>query len=221
MTKQRYCHAKKLGSAQESFQPDVIIAGRALRVEFSSPLRIGVTFVHWNIHNHDLGRAQADRLAGRLRNDVISAQADPTGFILIVSGDFNFLPPGEFRKSVSNPNSSRRTAPTAPNPGQLHHVFQPILDQLIDIASDMDTRYDSSSRLCSRLDRIYVSIPTWLIVQLHLVSSVVSDPCSLHDLKISDHAPVTLGIAEKRRLSPDEKPIPRFIFRQPNLLGGA
>ena len=112
---------KKLGSPRESFQPEVIVAGRALRVLYSCPSCSNVSFVHWNIHNHNLGRAEADYLAGRLRNDVRSAHADPSGFIVIVSGDFNFLPPGKFRRSISNPNSSRTAAPTAPNPGKLSH----------------------------------------------------------------------------------------------------
>jgi hypothetical protein len=206
---------KKMGSPQSSFRAEAVIEGRALRVECSSSSSDRATFVHWNIHNHDLGRADARRLAARLQADVVSAKSNPTGFVLVVSGDWNFLPPEEFRRSISNPNSTRTSAHRAANPGQLDHVFQPILNELVDIASDLDTRYDSGTNLLSRLDRTYVSIPTWLIMQLHLQSSVVQDALSLHDQKISDHAPVILSIAEKRRLSQDEKPIPRFVFDSP------
>ena len=151
-----------------------------------------------DMHNHDLGCADARRLAAKLQTDVVSAKSNPTGFILVVSGDWNFIPPEEFRKSISNPNSTRTSAPRAANPGQLDHVFQPILNELVEIASDLDTRYDSCSCLLSRLDRTYISIPTWLIMQLHLQSSVVQDALSLHEQNISDHAPVILSIAEKR-----------------------
>ena len=95
------------------------------------------------------------------------------------------------------------------------NVFQPVLDKLIDIAGDLDTRYDSASQLCSRLDRIYISLPAWLVTQLHFQSSVASDPHSLHDLKISDHAPAILNISEKKYLKQEELPIPRFVFNSP------
>ena len=187
---------KKNGSSIDCFHPEAIIVGRALRVEHSCDSSSRAV-VHWNIHNHDLGRVDGAHLAARLHNDVISAQTNPTSFILIVTGDFNFLPPGEYRRSIADPNGTRSAVHPDSNPGQLMNVFQPVLDKLIDIAGDLDTRYDSASQLCSRLDRIYISLPAWLVTQLHFQSSVASAPHSLHDLKISDHAPAILSISEK------------------------
>ena len=146
---------------------------------------------------------------------MISAQTDPTRFVLIVTGDFNFLSPGDFRRSNANPNVTKASLHPATNPGQLMNVLQPILDKLIDMAVDLDTRYDSASRLCSRLDRVYISVPSWTVTQLHFQSFVVSDPHSLHDLKISDHAPSILSISAKERLKQEELPIPRFVFDMP------
>ena len=206
---------KKNGPQEGSFQHDSVVDGRALRVECKSSSSSGATLVHWNIHNHDLGRADAERLAERLWEDVISAKRHPTGFVLFVSGDWNFLPPGEYRRSISMPNSSTTSVHQAAASGQFSDVFQPILDELVDIGSDPDTRYDSASRLCSRLDRTYVSISTWMIMQLLLQCSVVHDPVSLHDQQISDHAPVIFSIAEKRRLAHSEKTISRYVFDSP------
>ena len=88
-----------------------------------------------------------------------------------------------------------------------------MLSQLVDIAGNLDTRYDAASPLCSRLDGIYVSMPTWQLIQMQSKAIVLSDPADLHARLISDHAPYSVTFASKPRLQPHERPIPVFVFQ--------
>ena len=48
---------KKNGSPPDCFNAELIIDGRALRVEYADVSLNASALVHWNIHNHDLGSA--------------------------------------------------------------------------------------------------------------------------------------------------------------------
>ena len=90
----------------------------------------------------------------QLENDINDARSNPTSFVIFVSSHFNFLSPGELRRSTTSPNSSRPHDHAAPRPGQLVHVFVALLNQLAAAAGDLDTRYDSDMKLWSRLDHV-------------------------------------------------------------------
>ena len=189
-----------------------VIPGRALRVSWTGMNR---TWIHWNIHNHGLSAAQVSTIAGLIRADVATAQADPTMNFLVVSGDFNFLAPGDFYKSISDPGSSThdRHDSAAPRPHQT--VWQQTFDLMTEIQQPYETHYSSSSNLLGRLSRLYVASPAWLILQLGLRGKLLRDPLWCHEQGISDHAPVAFHFAAKPQLPPDQRPIPRYVIDHP------
>ena len=163
---------------------------------------------------HNLQPPGIGRLQGKLQDDLDLARRHPSSYVVIVSGNFNFLSPGEFRHSLSTPNSTR-PAECSNQPHQPENTLQHLLLQLVDVAGTLDTRYDSANKMVSRLDRIYISVPTWLLTQFHVQSSTCSDPLTLHQRKISDHIPVVASFAAKRKTAHMERPIPPYVFDSP------
>ena len=134
---------------------------------------------------------------------------------LVVSGDFNFLAPGEYHKSVCDPSSSTpdRHDPPAARPHQA--AWQHTLDILTEIQQPYETHFHSSSETLGRLDRFYVASPPWLILQLGLRGKLLRDPHWCHQQGLSDHGPVAIEMTIKPQLPADQRPIPRFVIDHP------
>ena len=97
---------RKSTSDSGIFVQDGVIPGRVLRVQAWSS-ESESSLIHWNIHNHDRSGADSIRVKKQIQTDIDAAKARPTCCVVIVSGDFNFLHPCEFRRSVAAPNSTR------------------------------------------------------------------------------------------------------------------
>ena len=63
-----------------------------------------------------------------------------------------------------------------------------------------------------RLDRVYVSIPPWVLTLMHAKCSLAFCSKWSHDQGLSDHALVRFSIEHVAQLPLENRPIPRFVF---------
>ena len=138
------------------FEKMEVVPGRVLRV---SVVLGSYHWYHWNIHNHGLTQDQVNQVTDLIDADASSVRANPKEYFLIVCGDFNFLPPGEYHKSVSRPNSTTRDRHDPPVARPNQPRWQNSLEKMTDIQQPFETHYHSASATLSRLDRLYVASP--------------------------------------------------------------
>ena len=139
--------------------------------------------------------------------DVATVQADPTINFMSVSGDFNFLAPGEYHKSVPDPLSSTPDQHDIPS-ARPHQVVWTLL-----LKSSSCTRR-TSIRLRIRVDglsQLYVASRPWLVLQLGLRDAQLHGPFRCHQQEISDHAPAAFHFSIKPQFPVGQRHIPRFV----------
>ena len=187
-----------------AFHP--IIPGRVTRCVLA---RGEFKHVLWNIHNEKLMPAQMACLIRQLSDDLRDAQYEPLRHVVTVAGDFNFLSQGESPFSLDEPHV----------PGQVRRATCQLaksLSQMTELHQQLPTHYCAKSGCCSRLDRIYSSLPGWALKLCHLTAGIKEDPFDLHKQGISDHAPIFAGISfsrvgsRGRPLDPRVCALPRF-----------
>ena len=117
---------------------------------------------------------------------------------VVAAGDFNFLASGDsvFRPEVVG--GAPRRPERADRPGQI--VLAALSSRMVDITDGVRTHYCSALNSFSRLDRILVSLPPWLLANLHVKATTEGDPQRLLAAGISDHAPVRVIIAPRAAL---------------------
>ena len=69
-------------------------------------------------------------------------------------------------------------------------AWEAALAPFTELHQPADTHFGFSAGACSRIDRIYATIPPWALLQLNPLATVYSDPQHLYEQKISDRAPV-------------------------------
>ncbi len=164
------------------------------------------------VHLTGITNSQMTQVANMLLADAALVKASPHNHFMVVSGDFNFLPIGEYPKSISNPNAST-TEQHAPRP--LEAQWTRVLDTLTEIQQPFETHYHAASRTLGRLSRLYVASPPWITLQLGLRGKLLADPLTCDELALSDHAPVSFDFSVKPQLPVDQRPIPRFVVDHP------
>ena len=165
-----------------------------------------------NIHNYELSSANLRDINLQLQRDLHDAHADPLRVHLLVAGDFNFLHPGEQRLSHSSPQRAQPLLrpQREHRPGQA--ALQPLLDQLTELAQPQATYYDAAAMLVSRLDRVYSSLPGFVLTKLHMKAFLTKTPEAMQKTLFSDHAPVHCTVTAARLLPAHARPIAAAIF---------
>ncbi len=186
-----------------------LIPGRALRVSVRNAIS-GCTLIHYNVHNYDLSTSDLNRLLSSLSADLDRAQINPESISVVLVGDFN-LPPGAPMSLLQPVPQSSSCVPARPFAGRWQQIF----NKLLEVHDDVPTHYTSSSKTLSRIDRIFISSPSWMALQLRLNISLKMDPEAVHAEEISDHTPITLPISARDRLDRDAQPIPPHVFKLP------
>jgi hypothetical protein len=165
----------------------------------------------WNVHNFDVPRKETQKAVRKIKQQTVDATKSPLNRAVFVSGDWNFLPTGEFALDLAAPErtDAHSGAINQSRPGQ--GSWQEALGRLVEIHQLDVTHFCSKSWKCSRLDRFYCSIPAWALLQLAANAAVVEHPKKMHDDNLSDHAPVKLTISTWMPLPRSQQPIPTFV----------
>ena len=83
------------------------------------------------------------------------------------------------------------------------------------MAQPLDTHYSAGNSLLSRIDRIYTSIPPWLLIQLNVRAFRDKDPKEMHDLDLSDHSVLKVAFSNRDPIPSDQRPISKLVVADP------
>ena len=186
-----------------------LVPGRVLRTCIT---RGQCKWVIYNVHNHGISGPDLASVVEAMSADISAARSLPDACTVAVLGDFNFPAPAEGRLRLETPASS---APSAAYSCAAVRSWQSALSKLVEIQQCSPTHYCSASHSMSRLDRVYVSIPPYLLTMMSAKCTVTSCPRWSHDKRLSDHAPVACVFSPRSSVHPDSQPIPEFIFKLP------
>ena len=191
-------------SVDGMFASESVIQGRALRVAYTSE---ATTLIHWNIHNFGITGANLSLLLGRIRRDLELAADNPDSVLVVLAGDFNLLARGETQTRLSRP------VPPSESIGVIHQAspWDSIFGGLTELKHGADTHYTPSSDSSSRIDRIFISSPPWVILQIEPHLKLWAEPKMLHEQGISDHAPFSGTFTGKPPPPQKNQPISKSI----------
>jgi hypothetical protein len=203
----------KLGStSQDSFHLQVLAPGRVIRVSVAVE---GFESIYWCVHNFGLSALQMQAIGAVLENNISRAAAAPSLASAFVLGDFNFLCEGEYQRSLDLPNDSTSGSHSLPAPWAWQARWQHLLSGLTELAQPLDTHFSPANSLCSRIDRIYTTIPPWLLTQLNVHATLHLDPKAVYDAELSDHTVLKVNFASRKPLPADQRPISRHVVSDP------
>ena len=191
-------------SSIDQFSSESIIPGRVLRV---AHYQRQLTFVHWNVHNFNLGVPGLSMVLSRLEADLQMAAADPLKFTVILAGDLNLMAPGDMPTRLARPALAQPLTAIARSSNPWGRIF----DRMVEVRTCLDTHYDARSDSMSRIDRIFVSFQPWTIVQVRSVCHVWEDPRQLFEQGISDHAPVSTTFSIRCPIPRHRQPISKSV----------
>ncbi|CAK0862371.1 unnamed protein product, partial [Prorocentrum cordatum] len=83
---------------------------------------------------------------------------------------------------------------------------------LTEFTSDEPTHYDANTHSVSALNRLWVSLPGWIICQIHAVPRVQGLPEALAEKGVSDHAAQSCSNSQGATKPVEYQQIPRHIF---------
>ena len=194
--------------ANATIMNDTVVSGRVQRTEICA---VDERLVLWNIHNEKMMANITKETAERLRRDVNDASQDPMKRVVWCAGDWNFLAPGDSQMSIASPTRCTSAADISTPARCNQKVWQDVLDLMVEFQQLAPTHFTPSSLMCSRIDRIYTSMPGWILTTVRTGASLLLQPRELHEKGISDHAPVTAFMSYRGRLPKELQPIPRHI----------
>ena len=199
-------------SSSNCFSQKSFAAGRVLRVAACCGLQESM---YWCVHNHGLSAGQLVEIAHVLESDVCRARENPQRVTVCVLGDFNYLCSGEYQRSLEHPNDSRSGSHSLPAPRACQARWEHILRDLTEMSQPLDTHFSLANCLCSRIDRIYTSIPPWLLIQISIASYVYKDPKTMYDMHLSDHSPLKVTFSTRAPMPWEQRPVSRHVVADP------
>ena len=124
------------GTNDGHFNVHAPVPGRTLRVSYTNG---NYWWTHWNIHNHDLSQAEVRQVTNMILDDAEFTRSNPEKHFIFIAGDFNFLAPGEFPRSLSDPDKSTHARHELPGMRPYQTIWQGALDKLIEIKQPNET----------------------------------------------------------------------------------
>ena len=182
--------------------------GRVLRVVLEHS---GGKFIHWNVHLEKLNSEEAARVVSLLIHDIDLVKGDPLHRLLVFGGDLNCGAFGALRHFVADPLSPRDCAP----PPRAHAEVFSALAQLTEISGDAPTHYYGNDGSMTPIDRVFTSMPPWILRSVFSRYLVLNDPLEVWRNKISDHAPICWRISVRLPLPKDMRSFPLYVYRLP------
>lgn len=165
------------------------------------------------IHNYCMDLRRSNAVAARLQRLRAWAEDTPLVRLLVVLGDHNFDAPHERPARVApaadggvTSRSQHRAGPAA---------WRALFGAMVELAQPAHTRMSEGAvPALSRIDRVYISAPPWIILQLEAQVGTIGTVDSFVARSISDHAPVTAVLAPRRPRAQHGRPLaPNWVFK--------
>lgn len=151
--------------------------------------------------------AETNAMARRVRGLVVDAQDDPARAMVVMAGDYNVDAPEEAPWRSAGDRGAHRPGPAA---------LRGVAAMMTELHQAHPTRCEMTNGLTlSRIDRIYVSAPGWLLLALVVRVWLHVDPVTLHKRGASDHAPVLAQIMPRARPQGAQRRLPHWVTRTP------
>ena len=172
--------------AQATLRSRPLAVGRAMVVELRSPLGDIDVF---NIHNHDMSDAELCQVRRNLDNSLRLSVTKPEKHLAMLGGDFNLMAPGE------QPTSHRSGLPVACARNRPRSIaWDRMLGDWVELVGKDATHHCEVSLTAPRIDRVFVAMPRWTLLQCDADYCVVGDAFRLNVDRVSDHAPVRVTV---------------------------
>ena len=131
----------------------------------------------WNVHNQDLAADELQRTLASLKADLALATKAPLSAVVVIAGDWNFAADGD--RSFAMADAEACFTSSAPPHKRQHAVpWSSALAGCTDIHANFMTHWSETFCSASRLDRVYVSLPGWALVNAAVSASVIGDTLS-------------------------------------------
>jgi len=201
--------SKSVAPDPESIHSEEILEGRAIRIHIQGPT--GSQFIY-NIHNFGLAGRGMSTLCSRLAADVEFCSYDPLSLSVFAVGDFNL--PSIEKFSYSDPKHHNMETTTAES-GAASGDLAGILAKLLEIETQLPTRYDCVADVANKLDCIYTNTPAEICPLNRWEAKTPYDPKHLWETGLSDHALIVAPISHTLSGGAEKLPIAPDIFRCP------
>lgn len=176
-----------------------MVGGRMLRATVRC--RSGATWHRVNLHN----------FGHRVKQLAVEAMASPLDTVLWVAGDMNADAPGEGVRAA--PHLQRGSGASAPR-RRAHASLESLLKMLTEVDQPVATRMaEAASAALSRIDRIYVSAPGWVIQQLRIYSHIDRPPDRMLADRLSDHSLVAVSWQRRRSEPARQRQLPQHVYK--------
>ncbi len=185
--------SKKNASNRECINSEALVCGRVLKITISNPsFERSEQQVVYNVHIFGPDLPRMREFCGELELDIVSGGDNPLHRSLFVLGDFNFSNRGKF--AFSEPVEVCGINDTLPPASRL---LKSALAKLIEIDSQLPTRYDTIRDCGRKLDRVFCNLPPLVCTLVDWVISIPYCPKELYKSGMSDHTPVLASISKK------------------------
>ena len=134
-----------------------VVPGRVLSTCVTKGQR---NWVIYNVHNHGISDPDLASVIEVLSADSLLARSHPEVVTVSVLGDFNFCAPSEGRLKIATPECAVSSVVAC---RAAVRRWQSALSQLVEIQQGSPTHCCAGSRSMTRLDRVYVSIPPYVL----------------------------------------------------------
>lgn len=157
------------------------------------------------LHQFGMGVADINRVAAWMNAAVAAAQCDPMNRLVILAGDFNYDAPEEAPWRSVGGRGVHRSGPAS---------LRAVTARMTELQQQHPMRCELAHGVVfSRIDRVYVSIPGWLLAAMTTRVWTHSDPVALHKKGISDHSPVIAQVQPRARIARDARRLPSWVAR--------
>ncbi len=85
-----------------------------------------------------------------------------------------------------------------------------------EVGQDLHTHISVANHMCSRIDRIFTSVPPWALLQMEVSPFMVNDPLSLHLAGISEYSPVGAICVGRNPTPKTQPPISKYVVADPS-----
>ena len=144
------------------------------------------TQIHWNLHNFALNRDEFHAANHQIRADIALANETPLSCTVFFVGDFNFprlhaeqfsyLAPSAQPLEIIQPTVAPRLAGDIGSATTTEDHLRDTLSLLLELEQPCPTQYSSSRHSGRRIDRAFVSTPSWVVPLTEWRSYVFKDP---------------------------------------------
>ena len=111
------------------------------------------------------------------------------------AGDFSFLAAGDGAIYIRTGRRVDRQTDSS----QESRVWERVLAHTCELASELPTHYYHVDKSVSRLDRVYLALPSWVIRLMHVDIQVPIDIVIMNGKRLPDHGAVSVTLSSVLR----------------------